>query len=294
MVITSFVDVQNWINNYQPQLDALRTQNLDMAKRRVINASPSVDSGDYVTKGEISSLIAGSGGTVKNTVGSQNPTTGSSSPDPTIAHLNQKQIFTSLQQFASNIFNSKTLYTQILVILNGSSNVSNPVGFTVRNSVSPPGRLTFTDGLGNQAFSLGPSAGDHIFTGKVRAFVNNLYDLGDSTFKWRDLWLSGTMHGNWVPSTDLIPASDASFNLGAVGTRWLNLYLAGDVNCNNVNASGNVNGVGATFTGALVAASVSAVSGINATVTLAKITTGGTNGSITFTGGVATSYLNPS
>lgn len=294
MVITSFVDVQNWINNYQPQLDALRTQNLDMAKRRVINASPSVDSGDYVTKGEISSLIAGSGGTVKNTVGSQNPTTGSSSPDPTIAHLNQRQIFTSLQQFAGNIFNKGTLFSTEVAILFGNSTPSNPGAFTINAPTSPPS-FRIRDNSQAQVLTLGVAVtGDNTLEGKWLPNTSSVYDLGSNTKLWKDLWLSGTMHGNWIPSADLIPASDASFNLGAVGTRWLNLYLAGDVNCNNVNASGNVNGVGATFTGALVAASVSAVSGINATVTLAKITTGGTNGSITFTGGVATSYLNPS
>jgi hypothetical protein len=33
--------------------------------------------------------------------------------------------------------------------------------------------------------------------------------------------------------------------------------------------------------------------GINATVTLAKLTVGGANGSITFTGGIATAYTAP-
>jgi hypothetical protein len=52
-VVKNFNDVNVVVKQLQDQLSQLTTKNIDMGKRRVVNASASVDQNDYVIKSEL-------------------------------------------------------------------------------------------------------------------------------------------------------------------------------------------------------------------------------------------------
>ena len=59
LILPTFEDVTAEIKRLWDQLDLLRTKNLDLSRRRVINASPSINDNDYVIRAELDSAIAG-------------------------------------------------------------------------------------------------------------------------------------------------------------------------------------------------------------------------------------------
>lgn len=54
--ITSLQDATNALRELQNQLDLLRSKDIDMSKRRVVNAAPSRDQYDYVVRKELDAL----------------------------------------------------------------------------------------------------------------------------------------------------------------------------------------------------------------------------------------------
>lgn len=63
--VNNFNDVNDALREVYDILDGLRTNNLDMKKRRAVNASPSIDKYDYVVRKELEEKVAAiTGGTV--------------------------------------------------------------------------------------------------------------------------------------------------------------------------------------------------------------------------------------
>ena len=79
----------------------------------------------------------------------------------------------------------------------------------------------------------------------VRPFVNNTHDLGSSTYKWKDLYLSGAIksdtlqnssgstfaqfRSNDINFTKDVIANSGTNSLGTSSYPWLNLYLSGNL-----------------------------------------------------------------
>jgi hypothetical protein len=63
--IKTIQDCEREIKQLRYELDRLRSQNLDMGGRRVINAGLSKDPKDYMTRGEVLALLGNSGGATK-------------------------------------------------------------------------------------------------------------------------------------------------------------------------------------------------------------------------------------
>lgn len=61
LIIQTFEDITVEVKRIWDQLDLFRTKNIDLSRRRVINASPSINKNDYVIRAEIENLTSGNG-----------------------------------------------------------------------------------------------------------------------------------------------------------------------------------------------------------------------------------------
>jgi hypothetical protein len=73
---------------------------------------------------------------------------------------------------------------------------------------------------------------------------DNSFDLGNSTYRWRNAYFSGTIYGSISSSGNLLPSADNSYDLGSSSLRWRDLWLS-----RNAYIAGNV-GIGTTSPGA--------------------------------------------
>jgi hypothetical protein len=71
--------------------------------------------------------------------------------------------------------------------------------------------------------------------------ADNLYDIGATSQRWRDIYLSGAIKGlAGGVAVQFLPNVDNLYNLGAVGARWGNLYLAGVADVGWLNIAGTI------------------------------------------------------
>jgi len=59
LILKTSEDLTNEIKRIWDQLNLLRTKNLDLSRRRVINASPSINNNDYIIREELEEAIKG-------------------------------------------------------------------------------------------------------------------------------------------------------------------------------------------------------------------------------------------
>jgi hypothetical protein len=77
--------------------------------------------------------------------------------------------------------------------------------------------------------------------GNLLPDADNLYDIGATSQRWRDIYLSGAIKGlAGGVAVQFLPNVDNLYNLGAVGARWGNLYLAGVADVGWLNIAGAI------------------------------------------------------
>ena len=74
--------------------------------------------------------------------------------------------------------------------------------------------------------------------GEVAPGADVNYDIGDSSYRWRDIWIGGNIYttggniytngGNCVTG-QVVPYSDNNYDLGSSGARWRNMYINGTI-----------------------------------------------------------------
>lgn len=92
-------------------------------------------------------------------------------------------------------------------------------------------------------------------------------------------WVPSQVQYNQVSGTPVIPN-----NTPAAGNRWLNSYNG---------ATGNFTQTQPAFTDISGTVATAQLPGVSGTISLAKLTTGGANGSIIVVNGLITSFVNP-
>ncbi len=80
------------------------------------------------------------------------------------------------------------------------------------------------------------------YTGVVRPYQSNTVDLGASSNKWNNLYLSGTIYlGNSASissdSSGIFPDGNGSRNLGINARKWKDLYLSGNITDGTVSVA---------------------------------------------------------
>lgn len=99
-------------------------------------------------------------------------------------------------------------------------------------------------------------SGGNISTHTHTPYTTATYDLGSSNTKWKDLYLSGKVNlgssgytyieptvsgltvravgGEFTTNANITPVVSATYDIGASGARWKDLYLNGDANTGSV------------------------------------------------------------
>lgn len=118
-----------------------------------------------------------------------------------------------------------------------TSSVSYPLHVT-SSAGNPAGFFSTTAGGGNVFFSC--TNGTTPVNGYIgpNAWLNNTFSMGSSTNNAVGIVVNGTTRAQWDTSGNLIPYSDASYNLGSTSNRWNNIYTA-DAHFSNEGTEGN-------------------------------------------------------
>jgi len=88
-----------------------------------------------------------------------------------------------------------------------------------------PGSTTEEDGIQGSRYIYDAGTGIGINTNFLPSSDNN-FDLGNSTYRWRNAYFSGTIYGSISSSGNLLPSADNSYDLGSSSLRWRDLWLS--------------------------------------------------------------------
>lgn len=271
-------DVQVILKQLVDFKDELTSRHVDMRKRRVVNAGPSVDPFDYVIKDEVNALvnaaiqeldfnellkglsISGGGGSV----GLTNPL--------------EESILASLDsQFDIGARNPGNR------IRWGFADVWNAVTFEVENAANTAFWEIELNAINDNIFEIRDKTGvimqsifvDAVvanhevqFKGSLRPLSGALFNLGTAVNFWGDLYLSGDIGTSgvvrpdniWVDNviaydsivahTKIDPDADLGATLGSASLRFTSLHVS-SIETNLIEPStafsGSVGGVGNTF-----------------------------------------------
>ena len=100
-------------------------------------------------------------------------------------------------------------------------------------------------------------------------FADDSYDLGSTTYQWRNLYIDGTANidtlslsttaGEGV-GTSMVPTTDNSYDLGASGYEWRDLYVDGTAYLDTISGVGTITAT--TFSGTYLSLASGAGQGV--------------------------------
>lgn len=195
------------------------------------------------------------GGTTKNNIYTSNNE--KNGRHVFIQTVNDIKFYKSTSDTQSSVFNRDTANTATIItedmILSGNNNYYNKNGtfvVTIDNTqyvikirgFNDDGKYTggFLPGQGTGKFLRGDGSWTNTLYNSFNPGTNDSYNLGSSTLKWKNLYLSNTLNVDGESKlSNTIPRTTGTYDLGSSNNYWKDFYITGNILPETIKGNNN-------------------------------------------------------